>query len=69
MSDGNFNRALLPHTPFQSGMKAGKSMCRMHALDAFKDYLSKFHPDLDNDQLARHFDEFRQLLTSRLISK
>ena len=26
MSDGNFNRSLLPHTPYHSGLQAGKAM-------------------------------------------
>ena len=26
MSDGNFSRALLPHTPYASGMKTGKTI-------------------------------------------
>ena len=34
MSDGNFNRALLPHTPYASGLKAGKSMMKMKAIEA-----------------------------------
>ncbi len=66
MSDGNFNRALLPHTPYQSGLQAGKSMCRMHALEAFKDYLQKFHPDLDEERFLEQLEDFRQLLSHRL---
>ncbi len=66
MSDGNFNRALLPHTPYQSGLKAGKAMGSMHAIEAFKDYLTKFHPDLDDDAFQRRLEDFRQLLSHRL---
>ena len=29
MSDGNFNRALLPSTPYASGVKAGKAQERV----------------------------------------
>ena len=32
MSDGNFNRSLLPHTPYHSGLQAGKAMARMQAI-------------------------------------
>lgn len=39
MSDGNYNRSLLPHTPYQSGMKTGKAMAKMKAVEAFKEYL------------------------------
>ena len=30
MSDGNFNRSLLPHTPYHSGLQAGKAMAASH---------------------------------------
>lgn len=66
MSDGNFNRALLPHTPYQSGLKAGKAMGSMHAIEAFKDYLAKFHPELDNESILQRLEDFRQLLSNRL---
>ena len=36
MSDGNFNRSLLPHTPYHSGLQTGKSIARMQAIKAFK---------------------------------
>ncbi len=66
MSDGNFNRSLLPHTPYQSGLKAGKSMGRMHALEAFKDYLTRFHPDLDEGHFLEQLENFRRLLMARM---
>ena len=66
MSDGNFNRALLPHTPYQSGLQAGKSIGRMFAIEAFRDYLMKFHPDLDESHFRKQLEHFRQLLSSRL---
>lgn len=40
MSDGNYNRSLLPHTPYQSGMKTGKAIAKMKAVEAFKEYLN-----------------------------
>ena len=66
MSDGNFNRALLPHTPYQSGLKAGKSMARMNALEAFKDYLRENHADADEVYISEQVECFRQLLSARL---
>lgn len=66
MSDGNFNRALLPHTPYQSGLQTGKSLVRMHALEAFKEYLQRFHPDLDEGHFLQQLEHFRQLLSLRL---
>ncbi len=66
MSDGNFNRALLPHTPFQSGLQAGRAQGRMHALEAFKEYLTKFCPNLDEGQFFSQLENFRQLLSQRI---
>ena len=66
MSDGNFNRSLLPTNHFQSGLQAGRSQGRMHAINAFKEFLMKFHPDLDNDQFLHQLEEFRQLLSKRI---
>ena len=66
MSDGNFNRSLLPHTPYQSGLQTGKSMGRMHALEAFKAYLHTFQPNLDEGQFLQQLEHFRQLLSQRL---
>lgn len=67
MSDGNFNRALLPHTPYQSGLKAGKAMASMHALEAFKDYLAQYHPELDKESFQEQVEHFRKLLSNRMI--
>ncbi|MBO4613278.1 MAG: hypothetical protein J5671_08970 [Bacteroidaceae bacterium] len=66
MSDGNFNRALLPHTPYQSGLKAGKAMGAMHAIEAFKEYLAKYHPDLNETSFLEQLENFRQLLSRRM---
>ncbi|MBQ8969470.1 MAG: hypothetical protein IJ064_07060 [Bacteroidaceae bacterium] len=66
MSDGNFNRSLLPHTPYQSGLKAGKAMGNMHALKAFEDYLHQFHPNLDNEHFREQLEHFRRLLAARI---
>lgn len=41
-------------------------MGRMHALEAFKDYLTKFHPDLDEGRFLEQLEHFRQLLSSRM---
>lgn len=65
MSDGNFNRALLPHTPYQSGLLAGKRLCRMHAIEAFKDYLRTSRPDLDDNVVLEETERFRRFLSVR----
>lgn len=41
MSDGNFNRQLLPHTPYQSGLQVGRRQMRQRAVDALRAILSQ----------------------------
>jgi len=67
MSDGNFNRALLPHTPYASGLKAGKAMAKMKALDVFTTWLQSHHPDLPTEQLQPLIDDFRERLEKAVI--
>ena len=42
MSDGNFNRQLLPKTDLSSGIRAGKAQMRMKAEKAFDQVLDTF---------------------------
>ena len=53
MSDGNFNRALLPPTPYASGLKAGKAQERVRAGEAFKAWLTDYQPALSEDEVER----------------
>lgn len=62
MSDGNFNRSLLPHTPYHSGMQTGKAMARMQALEAFKCYLSQNHPELSENEIKERIECFKGFL-------
>ncbi len=62
MSDGNFNRALLPHTPYASGLKAGRAMALAKAEEAFKQWLKTEMPTLDSDTLAQKLATFKRLL-------
>ncbi|MBR1790479.1 MAG: hypothetical protein IJ754_01800 [Bacteroidaceae bacterium] len=64
MSDGNFNRALLPHTPYASGLKAGKSMMKMKAIEAFARWIEERYPELSAEQRHEQQEEFRKLLGS-----
>lgn len=66
MSDGNFNRNLLPYTPYQSGMKAGKAMARMKALEAFKIYLQEKGIN-DSETVEKDCAEFKKLLERIVI--
>lgn len=62
MSDGNFNRALLPHTPYASGMKAGKQIMKMKATELFKEELSRLCPTLDDESIKREAEHFEHKL-------
>ena len=65
MSDGNFNRALLPHTPYSSGLKAGKAMARMWAMEAFEEWLQTAYPAQSAEERHRQLDDFGRLLSKR----
>lgn len=67
MSDGNFNRALLPHTPYASGMKAGKQIAKMKATELFKESLKEICPTLDDDQIKHEAEIFEHKLSERLL--
>lgn len=62
MSDGNFNRALLPHTPYASGLKAGKAMMKAKAIDVFRQWLEQHHPDFTDEERSRQLEDFRSAL-------
>ena len=42
MSDGNFNRQLLPKTELSSGLRAGKAQMRAKAEQAFEQVVNYF---------------------------
>lgn len=66
MSDGNFNRALLPHTPYASGMKAGKQIAKMKAVETFKEQLQKICPTLDDETIKHEAELFEHELSGKL---
>ena len=66
MSDGNFNRALLPHTPYASGLKAGKAMARMRAIEAFTEWLKTALPALSDVEAKAQTEAYARLLSRRL---
>ena len=53
MSDGNFNRALLPKNELSAGIRAGKAQMRTKAEKAFKEVLMEHCPELQADDLER----------------
>lgn len=64
MSDGNFNRALLPSTPYRSGVKMGQQQAKVKAIKALQLALEK--ADLTQEQketIAANFEEELRLLS------
>ena len=51
MSDGNFNRALIPSTPIASGIKMGKQQMKAKAIAAFRDTIKEKFPTLSDEEL------------------
>jgi len=59
MSDGNFNRALLPSTPYRSGIKMGQQQTIAKAREALRQALEQAEPPLSLEQreaIAKHFE-------------
>ena len=63
MSDGNFNRALLPSTPYRSGMKMAQQQMRSKALMAFRNILKEKFSTLSDEELIVLEKDFK----SRII--
>ncbi len=62
MSDGNFNRALLPSTPYRSGMKMGGQQMRGKAIEAFRNLIKERFPELKEEEHKELIEEFRRRL-------
>jgi len=58
MSDGNFNRSLLPSTPFRSGWKAGERRAQMRAIETFRTIIKEKFPTMNDEELKSLSDEF-----------
>ncbi|MBR0274087.1 MAG: hypothetical protein IJQ59_08375 [Bacteroidaceae bacterium] len=63
MSDGNFNRALLPQTPYASGLKMGRAMATQKAEAAFVAWLRAEYPQLTDEEVEEKLLAFKRLLT------
>ncbi len=66
MSDGNFNRALLPHTPYESGLKMGKAIARQRAAEVFADFLRENRPTLPQETIEQETALFARMLAKRI---
>lgn len=61
MSDGNFNRQLLPKTELSSGLRAGKAQMRVKAEQAFEQVVNDFILN-DNELKEAMKKRFMELL-------
>ena len=64
MSDGNFNRQLLPKTELASGLRAGRAQMRARAEAAFDSTLEKFLPHETQSKLDEMKSHFMSMLRS-----
>ena len=62
MSDGNFNRALLPKNELSAGLKAGKAQMRAKAEQAFKEIIEIHFPNATQTQKDAAFESFKKRL-------
>ena len=62
MSDGNFNRQLLPKTELSSGLRAGKAQMRVKAEKAFDEVINTFLKEETKERKAAMKGLFMDLL-------
>lgn len=63
MSDGNFNRALLPSTPYRSGVRMGQQQARGKAVEALHHALEQAEPPLSEEQKESIGEIFRRMFS------
>ena len=59
MSDGNFNRSLLPHTDFQSGVRVGRMAMKTQAEEAFREVMDEMPLETSDEVIEKAFQLFR----------
>lgn len=62
MSDGHFNRSLLPAGDFQSGLRAGRARTCTRAEEAFIMAVTAAFPEASEDEKAKAIGLFRKHL-------
>lgn len=62
MSDGNFNRSMLPSNSYQSGVRAGRSQMRIKAIHLVEELLQDELATIDEEKRAQLLQLFRQRL-------
>lgn len=64
MSDGNYNRNLLPYNNYRSGFNAGSSQTRQKALNAFRKWCELRGEASGNLDIEESVSAFKSLLDS-----
>lgn len=62
MSDGNFNRSLLPRRDYPSGVRAGQAVMRTRALAAFREFLERAFPGMEAEARKAAVEDFARRL-------
>lgn len=62
MSDGNFNRQLLPKTELASGLRAGKAQMRAKAETAIVEFVNEEFAELSDEQKKQKVQKFMNML-------
>ena len=62
MSDGNYNRNLLPYNNSQSGVRAGKSALRQVAVNELRRQPPELCPDIPEAEMERRMGQMRDAL-------
>ena len=58
MSDGNYNRNILPYRDYQSGVRAGRATMRTRAMEKLRELLSKTNlPEEEQEEILHNFHE------------
>ena len=65
MSDGNFNRALLPHGGYASGVRAGAAAERIRSAKVLERLLTESMPDMADVEHNALVKRFKELLTEK----
>ena len=60
MSDGNYNRNLLPYRDYQSGVRAGRATMRTRAMEKLRELLK--NTELTEEQQAELLREFHEAM-------
>lgn len=65
MSDGNYNRALLPKNELAAGLRAGKAQMRVKAVEAFDTVCEEFLQAMPVEERERMKERFMEVLSGR----